>query len=193
MSLPAAAACPRCRSSLPAALCNTGTPARCPSCDGKIQVEIFPAFFKTPDAGHAGETIVEDSVSSCFYHEQKKAVVHCDGCGRFLCALCDLEIDGQHLCPPCLQAGKNKGRMPQLENRRMIYDSAALSTALLPLLIWPLTLVTAPVAIVLAILSFSRPSSIIPRTRIRAYIALIFGLLETGGWGFLFFKLTQGA
>lgn len=191
MSSVVAVACPRCHSSLPGALCNTGAPVHCPACDNQIQMEIFPAFFKPVGGGSAGEVIVEEGVSSCFYHEQKKAVVHCDGCGRFLCALCDLDLNGRHLCPACLQTGKKKGKMPELENRRTIYDSAALSTALLPLIMWPVTLVTAPVAIYLAILSFFRPSSLIPRTRIRAWLALAFGFLQLAGWFFLFYGIAQ--
>jgi hypothetical protein len=176
---------------LPGTLCNTGAPVHCPACDSRIQVEIFPAFFKPTGAGPVAETLLEEGVSSCFFHEQKKAVVSCGGCGRFLCSLCDLEFNGEHLCPRCLHSGAEKGRRPELEARRVIYDSAALSTALLPLIMWPVTLITAPVAIYLAILSFLRPSSVIPRTRIRAYLALAFALLELGGWAALFFSLLQ--
>ena len=184
-----AAACPSCQNSLPGALCNTGAITHCPACDGAIQIEIFPAFFKPVNAGQKAETLLEEGVSSCFYHEQKKAVVPCDACGRFLCALCDLDFNGRHLCPACLQSGKKKGDLPELENRRTIYDSAALSTALLPLLVLPVTLATAPLAVVLAICSFFRPSSLIPRTRIRAWLALAFGLLQVAGWVAFFFSM----
>lgn len=185
-----AAACPSCQNSLPGALCNIGSVAHCPACDSAIQVEIFPAFFKPVSAGQKAETLLEEGVSSCFYHSQKKAVVPCDACGRFLCALCDLDFNGRHLCPACLQSGKKKGDLPELENRRTIYDSAALTTALLPLLMWPVTLVTAPLTIFLAILSFRRPSSLIPRTRIRAWLALMFGLLQIAGWVALFIGMA---
>jgi len=181
-----AVACPSCQSSLPGALCNTGAIAHCPACDNRIQAEIFPAFFKPSSAGRTGETLLEEGVSSCFYHEQKKAVVHCDACGRFLCALCDLDFNGRHLCPVCLQAGRKKGGLPELENRRTIYDSAALWTAVLPILFWPFTLVTGPLAIFLAVFSFFHPSSLISRTRIRAWLALAIGLLQVGGWIALF-------
>jgi hypothetical protein len=185
--------CPHCHSALPGTLCNTGAPVHCPACDSRIQVEIFPALFNSTGTGPAAEAILEEGISSCFFHEQKKAVVSCGGCGRFLCSLCDLELNGEHLCPRCLHSGAEKGRRPELETRRAIYDSAALSTALLPLMMWPVTLVTAPVAIYLAILSFLRPSSLIPRTRIRAYLALAFALLELGGWAALFFSMMQRA
>src|SRR5688572_5147104 len=115
----ATAACPNCRSSLPPGLCNTGNPVHCPVCDATIQIEIFPAFFEQPRSGQAAETIVESGISSCFYHDQKKAIVHCDDCGRFLCALCDLDFNGLHLCPSCLQTSRRKGNVAALENRRV--------------------------------------------------------------------------
>src|SRR5688572_10526507 len=186
-----AVACPHCKSSLPGALCNTGAPTHCPVCDTPVQIEIFPAFFKSATTGAAAEAIIEEGVSSCFYHEQKKAVVHCDGCGRFLCALCDLDFNGRHLCPSCLQAGKKKGQIQQLENRRTLYDGAALTTALAPMLFFPATLITAPIAIYLGIASFWRPSSVVPRSRIRTYLALIIAPLQLVGWAFIFYNMSQ--
>lgn len=185
-SVVAAAVCPQCQSSLPGALCNTGQTVSCPVCDATIQIDIFPARFRAGETGAAPEAIVEDGVSSCFYHDQKKAVVHCDGCGRFLCALCDLDLNGRHLCPACLQSGKKKGQIHQLENRRTLYDSAALGMALLPVLLFPVTLITAPIAIVLGVISFRRPSSVVKRTRIRAYLAIVLGVLQLAGWGVAF-------
>src|SRR5436190_4692785 len=191
MSSVAAVACPRCQNSLPGALCNTGAPVSCPACESTILLAVFPAHFKPAGAGTAAEVIIEEGVSSCFYHEQKKAVVPCSACGRFLCALCDLDFNGRHLCPACLQTGKRKGQIQELENRRTIYDSAALSAALLPLLVWPVTLFTAPLAIFLAVRSFFRPSSVVPRTRIRAWLALMFGVLEVGGWAVAFIIMAR--
>ena len=73
-----------------------------------------------------------DGEASCFYHPAKKAVLPCESCGRFLCAVCDVEMNGQHLCPACLASGKKKGRLKQLENRRTLYDSLALGRRRLP-------------------------------------------------------------
>ena len=168
-------------------MCNTAEPVRCPACDAVIQVEVFPAYFQPATAGQSAETIVEEGVSSCFYHEQKKAVTHCDVCGRFLCALCDVDFNGQHVCPACLQSGKQKGRLPQLESSRVVWDSAALLACLGPLVIWPVVIVTAPISIGLAIVSFFKPGSIVPRMRIRAWLAIVLSLLEIVWWVYYFF------
>ena len=177
-----AVACPQCKGSLPGVLCNTGELVRCPACDATIQIEIFPATFQSLQGVTPAEVVLEPGISSCFYHDQKKAIVHCDGCGRFLCALCDLEMGSQHLCPVCLQTGRKKGSIPELENRRTLYDGAAFSLAVFPILLGPLSLLTAPVAIYLAILSFFKPRSIVPRTRARAYFALALGILQITLW-----------
>lgn len=177
------AVCPSCQQSLPGLLCNTAVPTPCPACGHQIQVAIFPAFFQAQAVGQTGERIVEEGVSSCFYHEQKKAIVHCDGCGRFLCALCDLELNGKHFCPTCLDTGRKKGKMPELDNRRALYDGAALTLALLPLLVWPVTLLTAPAAIGCAVISFKKPGSIVRRSPWRSYLALALATAELLGWG----------
>ncbi len=183
---PGAVACPKCRSAFPGALCNTPDPISCPACQKLVHVEIFPALFQTAAAGPAAERIMEEGVSSCFFHEQKKAVAHCDTCGRFLCALCDVDFAGQHLCPACLQAGKNKGQVGALDRSRTLWDSLALTTAILPLIIFPVVVATAPAAIVLAVVAFFRRGSLVRRTPARAIIAIVLAVLQIGGWFYVF-------
>ena len=178
--------CPACRRALPAVACNTLEPTSCPWCLGAIQVAVFPALFKPVSATRPAEVILEAGISSCFYHDQKKAVVACEVCGRFLCALCDVEFNEQHLCPNCLQSGQAKGRLLTLETQRVLWDGAALALSLLPLLIWPFTLLTAPGALACAIYSFFRPSSLVPRNRLRAYLAIVLSLAQIAGWILVF-------
>jgi hypothetical protein len=160
--------------------------ATCPGCDKRIHADVFPALFRNLQAGRTGETILEEGVSSCFYHEGKKAVVPCDGCGRFLCALCDVELNQQHLCPSCVDKSRTKGTLINLETRRTVYDTAALSLALWPLLIWPATIVTGPVAVACGVLSFFKPGSLVGRRTARAIIAILIGLAQIGGWVAIF-------
>ena len=183
----AAAACPQCRSALPGALCNLAEPVPCPACNAFILVEVFPATFQTPAVGQPAETIVEEGTASCFYHEQKKAVTHCDACGRFLCALCEVDFNGQHISPGCLQTGKTKGKLAALDSSRTLWDSAALVVCLAPLIVWPVVIATAPIAITLAVVSFFKPGSLVPRTRWRAVLAIAFSLVEMLAWVWFFF------
>src|SRR6185312_11526726 len=122
-----------------------------------LKVEVFPALFRKIDAGKSGETIMVEGESSCFYHPQKKAVLPCDGCGRFLCALCDCPLDGRHLCPTCLEAGRTKGKIKSLDNERTLYDSIALALTLYPLIIFYFTLITAPLALFVAVRYWNAP------------------------------------
>ncbi|HEX5398354.1 MAG TPA: hypothetical protein VFY06_04825, partial [Verrucomicrobiae bacterium] len=114
-----------------------------------------------------------------------KAVRPCDGCGRFLCALCDCELDDAHFCPTCLEAGKTRGKIKSLDNQRTLYDSIALSLAILPMLILYFTIITAPMALFVAIRYWKAPRSILRRTRIRAIAAIGIALLQIAGWAAL--------
>src|SRR6185436_3479825 len=164
------ASCPKCHGSLPGELCNSSELVRCRACDSAILVEVFPAAFQTPQAGVIAEPVVEEGVASCFYHQQKKAVTHCEACGRFLCSLCDVDFGGRHLCPGCLQTGRKKGKIAGLDTSRTLWDSGALVVCLLPTVIFvlfPVYIVSAPVAITLAVISFFKPGSLVPRLRWR--------------------------
>ncbi|MCI0746926.1 MAG: hypothetical protein L0Y58_16105 [Verrucomicrobia subdivision 3 bacterium] len=179
---------------LPSELWNTPNLVSCGVCGEKIQAAVFPANFKTITPGQAAERILVEGESSCFYHDAKKAVVPCDACGRFLCSVCDVEIDGQHLCPPCLEASRKKGTMQRLDTYRVLYDYSALMLAIVPLLcLYFVTFITAPIAIYLAILSFRRPNSILGGSRGRAWAAIIIASLQLCGWGVLIFLFASGA
>src|SRR5689334_13425310 len=126
--------CPKCRWPLTEGVFNLQDLAPCPSCKAPLQIEIFPAFFRRITPGQSAETIMVEGESSCFYHPQKKAAVPCSGCGRFLCALCDCELNGQHFCPACLETGKTKGKIKSIEDQRTLYDNIAVALAFYPLL-----------------------------------------------------------
>lgn len=174
--------CPRCKTSLRETLINRGELVPCPRCDAALQVEVFPALFRPIQTGQSGEALLVETESSCFYHPQKKAVMHCEGCGRFLCALCDCELHGKHYCPQCLEAGKKKGKIKSIENERTLYDSIALGLAILPLLLFYITFLTAPVALYIAIRYWNAPRSLVHRSRIRLVLAMIFASLQIIGW-----------
>jgi len=182
--------CPACQAWLLDGAFNQPEWSPCPACGVPLQMEVFPALFRSRSPGQSGETIMIEGESSCFYHPQKKAVRPCQGCGRFLCALCDCEFNGQHFCPACLEAGKAKGKIKNLENQRTLYDSIALSLAIYPLLIYYFTLVTAPMALFVAIRYWNAPRSLVRRTRIRYVAAIVLASMQIAGWGLLFVFLA---
>lgn len=174
--------CTKCKSTLLGDVFNLSELTPCPYCAVPLQVDLFPAFFRRITPGQGGETIIEETQSSCFYHPQKKAILPCESCGRFLCALCDCDFNGQHLCPSCLQMGTKKGKIKNLENHRTLHDSTALALAVFPLIIFYFTIITAPLAIFISIRHWNTPTSIIHRSKIRFVLAIAIASLEILGW-----------
>jgi hypothetical protein len=182
---PGAPSCPKCGAPLSESGLNQSRLLPCKGCQSLLQVEIFPAFFRRAAPAETGEIVLIEGESTCFYHENKKAVIPCRSCGRFMCALCDCELNGEHFCPACLERGKAKGKIKNLENQRTLYDTIALSLVVLPvitLIFWFMTIVTAPVALFLAVWYWNAPGSIVRRTRMRYFLAIAFATLEIAGW-----------
>jgi len=109
--------------------------------------------------------------SSCFYHPQKKAAVPCDACGRFLCALCDCEVKGQHLCPACLESGQRKKSIQGMEDVRMLHNRQAFVLSLVPVL--------GIAAIFIALRYRKEPGSLVAPMRWAIPAALILGGVQT--------------
>ena len=178
--------CPQCHKTLDKSQINTPDLTTCPSCKTALRADVFSALYKPLSDDQIGETIKTGKEASCFFHPNKKAEVTCAVCGRFLCSLCDLEINTDHLCPLCLEKGRTKRKISNLENNRTCYDTIALCLAVYPLLIfWP-TLLTAPIAIFISIRYWKTPSSIIPRTKFRFIAAIGIAGLQIGGWVLFF-------
>ena len=178
--------CTKCRAPLPPDIYNIGDLRACPACGARNRVDVFPAALRPVASGGTGEAVMVDGEASCFYHPAKKAVVPCESCGRFLCAVCDVDLGGQHLCPACVESGRRKGRLQQLENRRTLYDSLALAVAVYPIIFVWTTIIGAPIALYLSIRYWNAPSSVIPRSKWRFVLAILISLLELGGWVAIF-------
>jgi hypothetical protein len=181
--------CPRCLAPLKDIAPTEGAFTRCLQCLSAFEVEIFPAFFRRQSPAAEAEPVLIEGESTCFYHADKKAVLPCHGCGRFLCALCDCEVRDEHFCPSCLEAGAAKGKIRSLENRRKRHDSVALTLALAPMLFFYITLVTAPATLYVVIRHWKTPLSIVRRTRVRFVVAAIIAVLQLAGWVVLIFIL----
>ena len=183
--------CPKCQTSLYEGVFNRLEPMPCPACETPLQIEVFPAMFRRIASGQQAETVMVEGESSCFFHPEKKAVVTCQGCGRFLCALCDCELKGEHYCPNCLEAGKSKRKIQNLDNQRTRYDSIALSLAIFPMLFYYLTFITAPMALFVAIRYWNAPPSIVGQNRARSVLAILLALLQMAGWITIIFLVVQ--
>jgi hypothetical protein len=138
---------------------------------------------------HGAEDVLLEGESTCFYHPAKKAVLPCSGCGRFLCALCDCDLNGEHFCPACLETGRTKRKIKNIERERTRYDNIALALVFFPMVIFYVTFITAPIAIVLAVRHWNSPPSLVHLTKARYGAAITIAALQIIGWIVLVFFL----
>ena len=165
----------------------------CDGCETTTHALLFPALHRPPETVHNQLLIDGANEASCFYHATRKAVVPCDGCGRFLCSLCDVPLDEGHWCPGCVQEGRQQpDKMQKLENRRTLYDTAALWLAILPIFTFWGPVFTAPATLFIVFRYWNKPRSILGRTRIRLVIAGLLALLEIFAIvSFIIFLITE--
>jgi hypothetical protein len=185
-----AIACAACSWPVPAEFWNREEGVRCRVCGHNVRVSVFPAIELTR-AGAAPEALRVETEASCFYHPQSRAAIVCQECGRFLCSLCDLEVEERHICPRCFESGLHAHKIESAEPRRVMYDSVALALSTLPaLLFWP-PLFTAPWALFMVFRRWNAPRSVVPRTRVRFILAAVFALAEIGLIVFVIYMLIQ--
>jgi hypothetical protein len=174
--------CPQCHTSLEPKSWRRPGFHPCPTCGDSLDVDIFPTLFQSLGEGTPGEVILADREAGCFYHPGKKAIIPCSACGRFLCDLCDLDLDGRHLCPACLETGKTRGKFKNLEQGRTLFDTLALILALAPMLfVWP-TIVTPFIVLFITVRYWRSPTSVVGRTRWRFVLASLIAGLQLTGW-----------
>ena len=174
--------CPECRTPVRETEINQLRLSICSGCDSLLQTELFPAYFKRFGPAQGAEDVLLEGESTCFYHPAKKAVLPCHGCGRFLCSLCDCDLNGEHFCPACLEAGRAKRKIKNIERQRTRYDNIALSLVFFPMLLFYVTFITAPIVIVLAIRHWNSPPSVMNRTKVRLVVAITLAALQIVGW-----------
>jgi len=173
--------CSKCQTLLLPNFFNTGELNPCPSCRALLSIEVFPAILIAPVAVFPESVLVEGE-SSCFYHPAKKATIVCEGCGRFLCALCDLELNGRHVCPVCLESGQKKAKFKDLENTRMLWDRLVVAVAVFPMLLFWTSFIGAPVALYLVLRYRKAPCSITGKSNLSFVVAGVLAVLQIAAW-----------
>ncbi len=172
--------CDRCQTEFGPDLLNRPELAPCPGCSSLVQIMVFPVLLRG-NASVNSDAPVDLGEAGCFFHPEKKASVVCDGCGRFLCSLCDMEFDGKRLCPSCLFSSTTKGKIQSLEVQRTRHDRIALTMALAPLipLLTIFGVVSAPVTLYYTIRHWNSPGGLVSRNpRIGLSIAMAIAILE---------------
>jgi hypothetical protein len=174
--------CPACAAPLAAVSWNTPDFVECPVCHKTVRALVFPALFRPVEAVLTGESLQEPGEASCFFHPEKRAMVACARCGRFLCSLCDLPVNDEHICPSCLEAGRTRGKIQGLDVRRPRHDLIALWFSLLPMILfWP-TMITAPITIYLCARHWNSPRGLTQKSRAAFVAALLLASAQIVFW-----------
>lgn len=176
--------CSKCQMTFDPKYYNAGYFISCPVCASALRVDVFPALHRPPVI-RRGENVVEEGQASCFYHPAKNAEMLCEGCGRFLCALCDIEMSGKHYCPGCLESSKKKGKMPTLQREYTRYDKIAGTLAMVSLVFWPIAIITAPSAIIISIYHWRTPCSLVRKPHGTFVIAILLSLILLAIWAMM--------
>ncbi len=172
--------CARCNMPLPKWELANGDAADCPSCGSRNIVRLFPAALANAAAARAEFAL--DGEAACFDHPGKRAISACQQCGRFVCQLCAVEFGAGVWCPSCVANSSGNARQANTDASRILYDTWALTIPFALLLIWPLTLLSAPAVIALAIMKWKQPLSLVRRSRWRFVAGLAAGVGEGALW-----------
>lgn len=178
--------CEKCGTPVDASRLNTFTFQACPGCGTESRTDVFKAAVRQDELQGKQQAIVLSDDAGCFYHPAKKAVTSCRSCGRFLCALCDIDMNGRHICFSCMEAGMEKETARNMETYRFLPDGLAIRLSTLPLLsvIFSFfTCVTAPFCIYYIIRHWNAESGITPRRKkLRFVLAFLFSAAQTAVW-----------
>lgn len=162
---------------------RTSTRGLCSHCNTRIDVRLFPAVLDENHTPQLGQRVTEDDQATCFFHGESQAEVSCDHCGRFLCGLCTTPFRGATWCPQCISQGMS-GKVDAFKHRYTMWDTTAASVCVLPIFLscGYLTFISAPVALFLSIFWWKRPSGILPRSKVRHVLTILFSLVQIGAW-----------
>lgn len=93
--------CPRCRASLAEERVYDGANV-CARCLGDFEARLFTPPRRSVRVLQLAQSGPEGGVS-CANHARNAAVAACDRCGLLICSLCQLDVEGDKLCPSCFE------------------------------------------------------------------------------------------
>ena len=161
--------CPHCSADIPA----NAEWGDCPYCQKWLQIRVWPIVRQNP-----GASATLGDQATCFFHPEKSFQACCHRCGRFVCALCDLQLGAEHICPTCFERGRvgssGGGENAEWRYRDVLYDSIAVTLGWGWILIWPSIIAAVPVVIFLHVKFRKAPRSyLVPRAGWRFWVAYV--------------------
>jgi len=164
--------CPNCQGRVTPIETLTGW-QDCPFCEKRLQIRTWPVVRQNTNAA-----VALSDQATCFFHPDKAFQACCQRCGRFVCALCDLQLGAEHVCPTCFERGRgNSGEeagKAEWRHRDVLYDSIALTIGWGWILFWPVIVAALPTVIFLHVKHRKAPRSyLIPRSGWRFWVAYV--------------------
>jgi hypothetical protein len=164
--------CPNCSGDVVPLGTQTGWQS-CPFCRKRLQIRLWRTLRQNTSAAAA----MPDQ-ATCFFHPDKAFQSCCQRCGRFVCALCDLQLGAEHVCPTCFERGRTDsglaGGKAEWRHRDVLYDSIAMAVGWAWIIIWPVIVAALPVAIFLHVKYRKAPRLyLIPRSAWRFWVAYV--------------------
>jgi len=159
--------CPHCSVDIPA----DSRWESCPYCQRWLQIRVWPIVRQNTNAVSA----LSDQ-ATCFFHPDKAFQACCQRCGRFVCALCDLQLGAEHVCPTCFERGRAdsgaESGKAEWRYRDVLYDSIAVTVGWAWIIFWPTIVAALPAVIFLHVKYRKAPRSyLIPRSGWRFWVA----------------------
>jgi uncharacterized paraquat-inducible protein A len=165
----------------------------CPTCFGSFEGTRFQPSDRQAAVQRLGES-GPGTETACAAHSDNVAVVNCQRCGVFMCALCRIDADEMALCPACFDRLSAEGALASTRTTFRDYSRQASNTAIAGLLLWVFGLIIGPVAIYYGIRSLKQLRQMGESGgRARAVIAILAGLVETGLGGFFVVSMVARA
>jgi len=166
---PGTVTCPHCSVDIPA----DSRWQSCPYCQKWLQIGVWPAVRQNNNAA----TALSDQ-ATCFFHPDKAFQACCRRCGRFVCALCDLQLGAEHVCPTCFERGRAdsgaEAGKAEWRYRDVLYDSIAVTVGWAWIIVWPTIVAAIPAVIFLHVKYRKAPRSyLIPRSGWRFWSAYV--------------------
>jgi uncharacterized paraquat-inducible protein A len=184
--------CPHCGAGLDVARMVSGLQA-CPACFGSFEGTRFQPPERQAVVQRLGES-GPGAETACAAHSDNVAVVNCQRCGVFMCALCRIDADEMALCPACFDRLSAEGALASTRTTFRDYGRQASNTAIAGLLMWVFGLLIGPVAIYYGIRSLRQLRQMGETGgRARAVIAILAGLVETALGGFFVVSMVARA
>lgn len=161
---------------------NVARWSRCPKCRALTEAHVFPALF---GAGSTRQPTA-NAEGVCAFHPKKAAVASCRQCARGVCALCEVEVEGETMCPACANLQGREGRLGPLESETVRYDALALMLGLWPLILlftlwicWPVYLLTAGATFYVVVRYWrAAERAFLPRPQAHLVLAAMLGGLQ---------------